>query len=105
MLCALACESPTLPLPPPEAPMQYAGADADHVELVAGCGGAQPGAEILILNQTIANPTPTSPNVEAAVAKPCGSWSASVFAHTGDALQISQIVGGEVSEAALYTVR
>ena len=40
----VACASPTLPLPPPEAPTQTAGPDADHVKLSAACGGAEGGA-------------------------------------------------------------
>jgi hypothetical protein len=104
MLCALACESPTLPLPPPEAPTQTPGVDADHIRLTAGCGGAQSGANIFIINQTIENTAPINA-VGGSIANGCGAWIASVFAHTGDVLAISQESGTEASEATLYTVR
>jgi hypothetical protein len=106
MLCAFACESPTLPLPPPEAPMQSPGVDADHIELRASCGGAQPGANIFIINQTIENNTALmNMAVGGSIANPCGAWNATVFAHTGDVLSILQEAGTEASEATIYTVR
>jgi hypothetical protein len=103
-LCAFACESPTLPLPPPEAPMQAPGVDADHVQLTASCGGAQPGANIFIINQTIENTAPDKA-VGGSIANPCGAWDATVFAHTGDVLLISQESGTQASESISYKVR
>jgi len=104
MLCAIACASPTLPLPPPEAPTQTPGVDADHIKLTAGCGGAQAGANILIINQTFAT-SALDMAASATLANGCGAWDANVFAHTGDILHISQESGTVGSDATIYTVR
>jgi hypothetical protein len=103
-LCAVACASPTLPLPPPEAPIQSPGVDADHVKLTAGCGGAEEGATIFIINQTIETTAPDMA-VSGSIASACGSWDAFVLAHTGDSLAISQETGTQASTATIYTVR
>jgi hypothetical protein len=104
MLCAIACESPTLPLPPPEAPTQTPGVDADHIKLTAGCGGAQAGANIFIINQTIETSAPEMA-VGGSLANGCGAWDAIVFAHTGDLLAILQEAGTVGSDPTIYTVR
>jgi hypothetical protein len=96
-----ACASPTLPLPPPEAPVQSVGVDADHVQLTAGCGGAESGATIVIINQN----APPDKAVGGALASDCGSWDSSVYAHSGDVLSITQDSGGVTSPGAIYTVR
>ena len=105
MLCALACESPTLPLPPPEAPIQSPGVDADHIKLTASCGGAQDGAIILIINQTLENADAGEQAVGGSIADGCGAWVAMVFAHTGDLLAILQEEGTQTSDATIYMVR
>jgi hypothetical protein len=104
MLGVVACESPTLPLPPPEAPTQSPGTDADHIKLTAGCGGALAGADIIVLNQTLEITTPDEAGV-VSLANGCGAWDATVLAHTGDVLAISQESGTDASGATLYTVR
>jgi hypothetical protein len=104
ILCGVACASPTLPLPPPEAPTQTPGVDAAHVELTAGCGGAQGGADIIIINQTLEVTMPDEAGV-VSLASACGSWKASVLARTGDVLAISQEAGALASDATVYTVR
>lgn len=101
--CLCACESPTLPLPPPDAPVIVPGTDADHVELRAACSGAVPNAIMIIIN--------TNPDVanDLAVtgsrASNCGSWDATVYAHSNDTLQITQQVGDQASTAVLVTVQ
>jgi hypothetical protein len=105
MLCAVACESPTLPLPPPEAPTQTPGVDADHITLTAGCGGAQGGADIIIINQTVQVTMPNNVG-DVSLASGCGAWEAdNVLAHTGDMLAISQEWEGQSSTATIYMVR
>lgn len=84
--------------------MQSPGVDADHIKLTAGCGGAEPGANIFIINQTIENTAPDKA-VGGSIANPCGAWDASVFAHTGDVLAISQELGTETSASMAYQVR
>ena len=89
------CASPTLPLPPPVAPAMAAGPDANHVTLSATCGGAQSNSVIVVIN--------TNPNVLAdeavggSIANYCGAWDATVYAHVGDYLQITQQYGDEES--------
>src|SRR5271166_1426303 len=86
-----ACASPTLPLPPPEAPTLEAGADVDHIKLVAGCGGAESNAVIVIVNL---NPAVSGDMaVSGALANNCGAWDAVVFAHSGDTIDITQEFG------------
>jgi len=98
---AVACASPTLPLPPPSAPMQEI-LDADHVRLVAGCGGAEGDALIAIRNDN-------SPKDQAGVlsfANSCGAWdSPSVLARHGDVLFITQQFGLAVSPPTAVQVR
>lgn len=98
---AAACASPTLPLPPPEAPTQSEGVDADHVTLTASCGGAEGGALILIINEDEA----PDRAVNGSEANACGAWDASVLAHSGDTLTITQQAGTLSSGATTYVVR
>lgn len=102
LLCAVACASPTLPLPPPEAPTQTQ-VDADHIKLTAGCGGAQAGADIIIINQTLELTNPDEAGV-VSLASGCGSWDATLLAHSNDMLTITQESGGLSSTATMYTV-
>ncbi|MGO9835159.1 MAG: hypothetical protein ACLP1X_13180 [Polyangiaceae bacterium] len=88
----LACASPTLPLPPPEAPSVEV-VDAEHVTLTAGCGGALALAYISILNQgPNGNGDPTDGGQYGSIAQAtsCGSWSITVFARANDTLVITQ---------------
>jgi hypothetical protein len=98
---AISCASPTLPLPPPEAPTQTEGVDAEHVQLSAGCGGAQGRALIVIVNENVA----PDMAVGGAIATDCGSWDSSVLAHSGDALSITQTSDEATSPPATYIVR
>jgi hypothetical protein len=100
-LLAISCASPTLPLPPPEAPSQTDGVDAAHIHLAAGCGGAQNGALIVIVNQNVAPDLA----VGGAIANDCGSWDSSVLAQTGDELLITQNADGSTSAPTTYVVR
>ncbi|MGD0676829.1 MAG: hypothetical protein ABSC94_15560 [Polyangiaceae bacterium] len=88
-------------MPPPEAPAVEPGADADHVALIATCGGAEPAAYIVIVNTTLANLNSSAANEEAisgSIADSCGAWEApSVYAHSGDVLNITQQVGSQIS--------
>jgi len=94
---ALACASPTLPLPPPETP-SIETVDAEHVNLVAGCGGAESGADILVQNVSRPPQTPNGPEFVGTTATTCGSWELDgVFAFSGDALRITQQYGSMVS--------
>jgi hypothetical protein len=91
----VACASPTLPLPPPMEPTVEMGSDDNHVLLVEPCGGSESNAEIDIINT---NPSTSKNNGDATgfiyQANACGAWQADVWAHVGDFLQITQVVGG-----------
>ena len=95
-LLAVACASPTLPLPPPEEPTIGPGVDADHVKLAVPCGGADPGALIVIENTNTS--VPGDEAVSGAVVSACGSWDATAYAHAGDYLEITQEIGTQVSQ-------
>jgi hypothetical protein len=85
---AAACESPTLPLPPPATPDVTAGVDSAHVNLSSPCGGVENNADVEIINT---NPTVPAGDLGVVVgASGCGSWSAQVYAHAGDELNILQ---------------
>jgi hypothetical protein len=95
----LACASPTLPLPPPEAPSVEV-VDSMHVLLTAGCGGAEPNALISITDDTHMDPS-VDYSIEGNPASECGAWQMKVFALTGDTLSITQTYGNAVSPATL----
>ncbi len=90
-LTAVGCASPTLPLPPPATPAIALGPDADHVKLSGTCGGAQANSLIVIVNT---NPTvPPDEAVGGTIADACGAWDATVYAHAGDYLELTQEIG------------
>jgi hypothetical protein len=94
-LAGRGCASPTLPLPPPAVPGVLPGADADHVRLVAPCSGAEGGAIIVVVNQNPAVANDLA--VSGARANPCGAWDATVYAHKGDVLDVTQEFGTTAS--------
>jgi hypothetical protein len=102
LLPAAACLSPTLPLPPPEAPTLEAGEDADHVKLVAGCGGAESDAIIVIVNLNTAVAGDMA--VSGSRANDCGAWDAIVYAHSGDTLDVTQEFGDTESTPTVVQV-
>lgn len=104
LAAAFSCASPTLPLPPPDAPSVQAGLDADHVALWSPCGGAEGGATVVIFNT---NPTvPNDKAVSASIANTCGAWDApSVYAHNGDVLSVTQQIAGLLSGPATVQVQ
>jgi hypothetical protein len=98
----VACASPTLPLPPPIQPTVSMGSDADHVKLSSICGGAEGGAIIIVENSNTA--VPNDERIGGAVATPCGSWDATVYAHHGDVLNVSQESGTDVSPPVIVQI-
>ncbi|HEX3346456.1 MAG TPA: hypothetical protein VHS09_17850 [Polyangiaceae bacterium] len=99
---ASACASPTLPLPPPEDPTVGTGPDADHVTLSVPCGGADPSALIVIVNQN--GTVPDDQAVTGSIVSSCGSWDATPFAHSGDYLDITQEIGTQRSQPLVFQV-
>jgi hypothetical protein len=100
---ALACASPTLPLPPPVAPTVETTTDALHVKLVAGCGGALPQATVVVVNRRPSLPGDQA--VSGALADSCGAWDAIVVAQSGDVLDVTQESGTDTSPPVTVTVR
>jgi hypothetical protein len=89
---ALACATPTLPLPPPELPT-VEKVDANHVKLVGGCGSVEVGAYVEVENRDLPANVPGNQAGTVSRADGCGQWDATVYAHSGDVLQITQWVG------------
>ncbi|HEY8038371.1 MAG TPA: hypothetical protein VIF15_01195 [Polyangiaceae bacterium] len=100
---ALACASPTLPLPPPMAPSIGSGPDADHIKLFAPCGGAEANAVMVIVNTNTS--VPGDQAVSGSRTDSCGAWDATVFAHSGDFLDITQEFGTTRSQPTVVQVR
>jgi len=98
LLLALGCTSPTLPLPPPEAPTESAGADPQTVILVGA--HATPGGLMIVVNENTNYATPAA----AAIVKSDGTWTATVNAVKNDVLQIYEQVGNEDTQTLDYTV-
>jgi hypothetical protein len=98
---AVACASPTLPLPPPLAPGFGPSPDADHVQLIADCNSSEASSIIVVVNDARAadggSSVPLDRAVGGALANTCGGWDAVVYAHAGDPLDITYQLGGEIS--------
>jgi hypothetical protein len=89
------CASPTLPLPPPALPTVAAGPDNNHVRLSSTCGGVEPYSLVVIVNENIA--VPGDQAVGGSIADGCGAWDATVYAHKGDLLDVTQEQGTNAS--------
>jgi hypothetical protein len=98
---ALACTSPTLPLPPPDAPVISAGVDLDHFKLTS-TKGAEPNALVIIVNRR--EDLARDQRVTGTLADGDGSWDAIVVAKTGDVLDVSQESGSTLSAGTTVTV-
>ena len=99
---AMACTSPTLPLPPPAAPLISVGTTPDTFDL-ASIDGAEPNALIVIVNRN--ESLPRNRRVTGTIADERGSWDATVIASVGDVLDISQESGSTRSPGTTVTVR
>ena len=99
---ALGCTSPTLPLPPPTAPLISTGTTPDTVRL-ASIEGAEPNALIVVVNRN--ETLPRNRRVTGTIADERGSWDVAVVATIGDVLDISQESGNTRSPGTTVTVR
>jgi hypothetical protein len=100
--CVLGCTSPTLPLPPPAAPIISVGSEPDTYKL-ASVEGAEPNAVIIIVNRNEA--LPRNKRVSGTIADERGTWDVTVTAKVGDVLDVSQESGAIRSPATSVTVR
>jgi hypothetical protein len=99
---ALGCTSPTLPLPPPAAPLISTGTEVDTFHL-SSVEGAEPNALVVIVNRN--ETLPRDQRVTGTIADERGSWDATVIAKAGDVLDISQESGTSRSAGTTITVR
>ena len=99
---ALACTSPTLPLPPPALPTISTGSAPDTFVL-RSIQGSEPNALIVIVNRR--EDLPRNKRVTGTIADEVGSWDATVAAQVGDVLDISQEAGNTRSPGTTVTVR
>src|SRR5262249_28128829 len=91
LLGVVGCTSPTPPLPPPVAPTVSTGSTPDTVRLIAGTGGAEPNALIIVVNRN--TDIPRDKRVAGTIADPQGAWDLEITAHPKDVLDISQELG------------
>ncbi len=101
-MMAMACVTPTLPLPPPTAPTISSGLEPDTFKL-SSIGGAAPNALVVIVNRD--ETMPRNKRVAGTLADERGSWDAIVYATLGDVLDISQESGDGRSPSTTVTVR
>jgi len=99
---AMACTSPTLPLPPPSSPLISLGTEPDTFKL-ASINGVEPNALVVIVNRN--ETLPRNKRVTGTIADENGSWDTTVFAKIGDVLDISQESGTTRSPGTTVTVR
>ena len=89
----VACASPTLPLPPPSIPSS-SQVDANHYAL-SSTAGVEANALVILYNK---NPDlPLDQRVFGAQADGKGSWSQTIIATKGDAIDITQEFGSTKS--------
>jgi hypothetical protein len=100
---AIACASPTLPLPPPLAPSISAGPDADHVKLTAACNPSERNVVIVVINENVN--VPRAQAVGGALADPgCGQWDTIMYGHSGDPLVVTYQLNGQISQPQLVHI-
>lgn len=99
---ALACTSPTLPLPPPATPTITVGTEPDTFRL-SSINGAEPNALVIIVNRN--EELPRNKRVSGTIADAQGTWDAVVYAKKGDSLDILQDTGSGTSPATNVVVR
>ena len=96
---AVACASPTLPLPPPEAPAMTYGTTAGTVHLSGA--NAEPGAFVVVINDGAG---PVDKGVVSEV-RASGTWDVDIVAKNGDVLTITQEFGKTVSTPLKLVVK
>jgi hypothetical protein len=90
-----ACASPTLPLPPPSQIPAVTALDADHVVITAECASVPANAWVSLVNLAT---VPSEDKGVVVVASTCGGYTAHVYAHDGDTIEITYTGGLVESE-------
>jgi hypothetical protein len=97
----VACEAPTLPLPPPAIPIVESAGVAGKV-MLSSIDGVEPGAFVVTINDD-----PNVPDNEAvggARADENGSWNATIAAFSGDVVEIRQEFGAATSPSTVVQI-
>lgn len=92
---AFGCMSPTLPLPPPDAPNETPGSTPGTIHLIGAPNSAEPNA-ILLIRNNYPNPAENlslEQQIHSTLVATDGSWDATVYAVPGDVLTIWQEFG------------
>jgi hypothetical protein len=97
----VACEAPTLPLPPPAIPIVEEASVAGKVTL-SSVGGVEPGAFVVTINDDLN--VPGNEAVGGARADENGSWNATIVAFHGDVVEITQEFGAATSPSTLVQI-
>lgn len=84
---ALACTSPTLPLPPPVAPSITSGAEPNTFKLSSE-KGAQPNALVIVVNRN--ESLTREERVNGTIADEQGNWEVTLKGAVGDFIDIAQ---------------
>ena len=84
---ALACTSPTLPLPPPVAPSITTGAEPNTFRLTSE-QGAQPNALVIVVNRN--ESLTREERVNGTIADEQGTWEVTIKGTVGDFVDIAQ---------------
>ena len=84
---ALACTSPTLPLPPPVAPSITTGAEPNTFRLSSE-NGSQPNALIIVVNRN--ESLSREDRVSGTIADENGTWALTIKGSVGDFVDIAQ---------------
>jgi hypothetical protein len=98
---ALACTSPTLPLPPPSTPLISLGSTPGTYRL-SSIQGAEPNALVVVVNRR--ETLPPSQRVTGTIADAVGSWELVVVASPGDLLDLSQDTGSTRSPSTTVPI-
>lgn len=99
---ALACASPTLPLPPPGTPTVSVGTEPSTYRLRSEAG-ALPNALVIAVNRNLS--LSNDARVEATLADEEGSWELIVTGRENDVVDISQGDGSARSSSTSVTLR
>lgn len=99
---AVACTSPTLPLPPPTAPSITTGTEPNTWRLTSD-QGVQPGALVIAVNRN--ESVPRDKRVTGTIADDRGSWELVVYGNAGDFVDLSQESGTTSSAPTTIELR
>jgi hypothetical protein len=101
LLGAVGCLSPSLPLPPPMAPLVSTSTDGNPNKIHLTGTGVEAGAIIVVYNHSEPD---LAKRVGGAEADGLGQWQCDVWARKGDRLSITEQVGRYASPSIDFVV-